>query len=171
MDNYIKRMSTASEATDWKYLEILKEELRRVKQSGNTLFVAGNGGSFAVAMHWGVDFPKFTRLKTHTLGMNPALFTALSNDIGYETAFAEELSQLAVPGDVFVALSCSGRSPNIVGALGVGKLCNIPIYMITGALAPVFTNITTIRVFSEDYGVLEDIFSAIGHWLSQELIK
>lgn len=169
MLTYLNDLTTAIKATSWVKLEGLSNELKRQRAEGRRVFVCGNGGSYAVATHWGVDLAKVGRLEIHTLGTNMAYLTAYANDVGYEVGLSTELSLRARPGDLVVALSCSGRSRNIVAVLGEAKKLQLAIYMITGSLAPVFDGVREIRIASNDYGILEDVFSAIGHWLTREL--
>ncbi len=90
---------------------------------GRTIYVIGNGGSAATASHFACDLQKWTlvagqpRLKAIALTDNFALFSAFANDDGYETVFESQLRTLLNPGDVVVAISGSGRSPNIVRAV------------------------------------------------------
>ena len=92
------------------------ELLQRAKESGNGVFVLGNGGSAAVASHVVTDFVNKVGLRASTLN-DPALLTCMTNDYGYEDAFARILSTLARKGDVLIAISSSGQSVNIHNAV------------------------------------------------------
>jgi D-sedoheptulose 7-phosphate isomerase len=87
------------------------------------VFLMGNGGSAATASHFSCDLTKSTRVqgcpdfRVISLGDNLSTFSAYSNDEGYENAFANQLSSLLEPGDVVVAFSASGNSPNILNAI------------------------------------------------------
>ena len=96
-------------------------------KSNGQVFVMGNGGSAATAMHMACDLTKNTaipghrRLRALSLNDNMALFSALSNDCQYENVFAEQIRTLADEGDVVIAISASGNSPNILNGVGVAK--------------------------------------------------
>ncbi len=87
------------------------------------VFVCGNGGSASIANHLQCDHVKGIRVGTdlHTrvtsLSSNVEILSAIANDIGYDAVFEYQLESMARPGDVLVAVSSSGRSPNIVRAL------------------------------------------------------
>ncbi len=88
-----------------------------------TVFACGNGGSASIANHLQCDHVKGVRngtdlnARVFSLSTNVELFSAIANDHGYDTVFEYQLQSLARPGDVLVAISSSGRSPNIVRAL------------------------------------------------------
>jgi D-sedoheptulose 7-phosphate isomerase len=86
--------------------------LENLRQRGGRLYLAGNGGSAGVASHAVTDFLNVGKLRASTLH-EPSLLTCMSNDYGYDVAFARILSTLAVPGDMLIAISSSGQSANI----------------------------------------------------------
>jgi D-sedoheptulose 7-phosphate isomerase len=92
-------------------------------QYGRTVYVLGNGGSATTATHFACDLQKWTiaagkpRLKAIALTDNTALFSAWANDNGYEHVFEAQLRTLLNPGDVVVAISGSGNSPNVLRAV------------------------------------------------------
>lgn len=108
--------------------------LKKARADRRLVFIFGNGGSAANASHITVDFIKGTdtpgqpRLKVICLNDNMPTVTAYGNDVSYEVIFAEPLAALAGPGDVAIAISGSGNSPNILramdtaGALGLTRI-------------------------------------------------
>jgi len=92
------------------------EELQRAKEARQGVFIVGNGGSAAVASHAVTDFVNKGGLRASTLH-DPALLTCMTNDYGYEDAFARTLSTLAREEDVLIAISSSGQSVNIHNAV------------------------------------------------------
>ncbi len=96
-------------------------------RDGRTVFICGNGGSAATASHMACDLakrpvvPGQPRLRVVALTDNVALMTALSNDTSYSEVFAEQLRPLARPGDVLIAISGSGNSPNVLNAVRVAQ--------------------------------------------------
>ena len=103
-------------------LHVMAAHLATAFRQGNRLFTAGNGGSAADATHIAAEFLSrchFDRapLPAIALPANPAALTALANDYGVETLFARQIQALGRPGDVLLALSTSGNSPNILRAI------------------------------------------------------
>ena len=94
---------------------------------GSTVFTLGNGGSAATASHFACDLAKGTitpgrpRFRVVALTDNTPLMTAWSNDVSYDDMFAEQLSGLMRRGDVVVAFSGSGNSPNILRAVELAR--------------------------------------------------
>ena len=140
-----------------------------VRECQGTLWIAGNGGSAAIAQHWACDLSKTAGRRVQALGCNSAILTAWANDDSYAYALTGELDSSARAGDRLICLSCSGRSPNILQLLGYAKQERITRYLITGADAPTQQDSATIMIPHTDYGIIEDCFSAIGHWLTKEL--
>ncbi len=102
----------------------------RAFEEGRTIFVFGNGGSAATASHLMCDLNKTTlgnsnhdsrRFKVLALTDNMPLLTAWANDAGYENVFSEPLKNFVQPGDVVLAISGSGNSPNVIQALQTAR--------------------------------------------------
>lgn len=90
--------------------------LKDLRQRGGYLYFVGNGGSAGVASHAVTDFVNVGKLRATTLHES-ALLTCMSNDYGYEAAFARIISTVASPKDVLIAISSSGQSRNIRNAV------------------------------------------------------
>ena len=103
------------------------EILARAREQGRQIFIMGNGGSAATASHFCCDLSKGTiqsgkpRFKVIGLADNMALFSALANDWGYERVFDGQLEALANAGDVAIAISGSGNSPNVLRAMHLAR--------------------------------------------------
>ncbi len=89
--------------------------LRDLRERRGNLYLIGNGGSAAVASHSMVDFVNVAGIRAATLD-EPSLLTCMTNDYGYAEAFARIVSIKAGPGDMLIAISSSGNSPNIRNA-------------------------------------------------------
>lgn len=149
----------------------LAQLIRDVRPRG-VLWLCGNGGSFATAQHWAVDLAKVCAIRAHVLGQNGAALTAWANDDSYADAFADELDRYARHSDIVIALSCSGTSANIAAVLALAARRNLPSVLLTGDVNDETAVAShTIRIPSKDYGVVEDCFAAIGHWLTKELAQ
>jgi D-sedoheptulose 7-phosphate isomerase len=142
-----------------------------------TIFTCGNGGSAAIANHFVCDHTKGVRTDTdilprvHSLVANIEINTAIANDISYDQVFAFQLQSYASAGDVLVAVSSSGNSPNIVAALSQAKAKGMATIAMTGfeggkacGLADV-----ALHVKAHNYGVVEDAHQSLMHALAQFL--
>ena len=87
--------------------------------AGGTVLWVGNGGSAALASHFAVDV--FNAGVRSTAFNDAALLTCMGNDCGYEQVFARPVALFAAPGDVLIAISSSGRSPNILAAVEAAR--------------------------------------------------
>lgn len=104
-------------------IETVIELLKRARDEERAIFVFGNGGSAATASHFVVDMVKGASLESEKRFRIMALtdqvptITAYANDIGYEVVFEQHLRNFARPGDVVLAISGSGNSPNVLRAV------------------------------------------------------
>ncbi len=110
--------------------------IQALRQGGKLLF-AGNGGSAADAQHMAGEFVsrfEFDRpgLAAVALTTDTSILTAIGNDYGYERVFARQVQALGRPGDVLVAYSTSGRSPNILRALEAARTQGLVTVGMTG---------------------------------------
>ncbi len=118
-------------------LEQLALDCLRALRVGGKIIFAGNGGSFADSQHLAAEFVsrlKFDRapLPSIALGTNSSSMSAIGNDYGYDQVFARELRALAGPDDVFVPITTSGNSPNILEAVAVAQELSIRSTGFTG---------------------------------------
>lgn len=150
-------------------LRFLVDEIRRSKLNGRTVFLAGNGGSYTTALHWALDLQKVCSIRTHSLGSNAGLLTALSNDTSYESALTGEYRRLSRDEDLLVLLSCSGKSPNLVELLRESERCGRTSILLTSLLCDHYLASHTIRIPSKAYGVIENVHLAILHAVIEEI--
>lgn len=105
---------------------------------GRRIFTCGNGGSASTASHFacdivkGASYGRESRFKIMCLSDNQATLTAYSNDVSYDVALMEPLKNFAEPGDVLVALSGSGNSPNVVHATEWARAAGLTTIGLTG---------------------------------------
>lgn len=99
-----------------------------IEQSGR-VYLIGNGGSYANATHMCNDLLA-CGVRAYTL--DPATLSAFANDYGYEVAFSRWLSVVGESGDLLVALSGSGKSPNILNAIAEAERIGMLVYRIFG---------------------------------------
>lgn len=125
--DYVGGIQQTLDKMPWAQVEQAVEVLHGARVAGQQVFVMGNGGSASTATHMACDLGKNTaipgqpRLRVLSLNDNMALFSALANDCSYENVFAEQLLNLANTGDVVVAISASGNSPNILKGIAVAR--------------------------------------------------
>lgn len=106
-------------------------------EQGGKVMIAGNGGSACDALHFaGECVGRFVNdrrpLPALALTADPGILTAIGNDYGFEEIFARQLRAHARPGDLFIAISTSGRSANVLRALDVAKELGIHALLLTG---------------------------------------
>jgi histidinol-phosphate phosphatase family protein len=155
-------------------LEACFEALIDASEEGRTVFLVGNGGSAATAAHMACDLAKGAAppgrrpLRTHALTDNVALLTAFANDADYSRAYANQLRIHAQAGDVLIAISCSGESPNIVAALEDGRSLGLKLIGFGGTSGGKMRNLCDVYVHvpSFDYGMIESIHLVFEHCLT-----
>jgi len=140
-----------------------------------SVFACGNGGSASIANHLQCDHVKGVRNGTQlttrvfSLSTNIELFSAVANDLGFDAVFEYQLQSLARSGDVLIAVSSSGRSPNIVRALEWANAHGMPTIALTGFSGGAAKELASVSVHvrSDNYGIIEDAHQACMHLLAQ----
>jgi D-sedoheptulose 7-phosphate isomerase len=124
---YLREFEQLLKQIDLDALERAVEHLRAARDAQGTVYVAGNGGSASTASHLANDLGKATKassrafMRVMCLSDNVSWLTALANDEGYTRVFSGQLENFAGPGDVFVAISASGNSGNLVKAVEMAR--------------------------------------------------
>ena len=141
-------------------------------KNGGKVLLAGNGGSAADAQHIAAELvSRFTfdrpALPAIALTTDTSILTAISNDYGYEALFSRQLEAHAKPEDVFIAISTSGNSPNIVRALNVADKLGIASIGLTGATGGQIADLCKlcINIPSTDVPRIQEGHITIGHIL------
>jgi len=174
-DGYAEEMSRAAKSIEPAMLERAAAILIEAYLRGARMFSCGNGGSASIANHMQCDHVKGIRTATdlspHVLSLstNVELLTAIANDTGYENVFVYQLQSQSEPGDVLLAVSSSGRSPNIVRALTWARdqgLRTIAVTGFDGGAARAVAEVS-VHVDCTNYGIVEDLHQAIMHALAQ----
>lgn len=162
-------------------IEVAAEQVRLAFEEGRRIFIAGNGGSAATASHMACDLAKTTlgkgahlpsrRIRAIALTDNVPLLSAWGNDVGYDCVFAEQLRNLAQPGDLLVVISASGNSPNIIQAVQAARELGLRTLALLGfeggAVRPMVDY--SIVVHSAHYGHIEDAHSMLSHLITDYL--
>jgi phosphoheptose isomerase len=173
--SYFDELAAATRSVDPELVGHAAIMLAEAYTSGSTVFACGNGGSAAVANHLQCDHTKGVRTGTDfiprvvSLSSNLDLITAIANDIGYADIFRYQLESLARPGDVLVAISSSGRSPNVVDALRWAQSHEMRTISLTGFDGGESAKVSqvSIHVDCSNYGVVEDTHQAVMHSMAQ----
>jgi len=152
----------------------ITEAILAAYRDSRTIYIIGNGGSASTATHFACDLQKWTvrpgrpRLKAVALTDNMALFSAWANDDGYEQVFAEQLRTLLNPGDLVIAISCSGRSPNVLNAIRYAASSGAVTVGMTGYSGGELVDLVDhcVVVRSERINQVEDVHMTICHLLA-----
>jgi phosphoheptose isomerase len=174
-DAYAEEMARAAKSVEPAMLERAAAILADAYLRGARVFSCGNGGSASIANHMQCDHVKGVGTATDlsprvlSLSANVELLTAIANDTGYENVFVHQLQSQSEPGDVLLAVSSSGRSPNIVRALTWAREQGLKTVAITGFDGGAARAVAEVCVHVEcaNYGIVEDLHQAIMHALAQ----
>jgi D-sedoheptulose 7-phosphate isomerase len=174
---YSRRLQDVLQRTSWEKVAWLADDLLNCWKSGRQVFLCGNGGSAANAMHiandflYGVSKADGSGLRVNALSANPAVITCLANDEGYDAIFALQLAVQANKSDVLIALSGSGNSANIVKALEQARKSGMRSYAILGYQGGKAKGLADVVIHFEveDMQLAEDLQLVVGHMLMQWL--
>jgi D-sedoheptulose 7-phosphate isomerase len=114
------------------------EWFEEAREQGRRIFVCGNGGSASTASHFACDMVKGAsynrpaRFRIMALTDSLPTLTAYSNDVSYEAVFVEQLKNFAEPGDLFMGISGSGNSPNVIRAMEYASSAGCRTIALTG---------------------------------------
>ena len=180
------------------YIVRLQEELDRIDQQqmrrwsdilfdawdqGQFVYVIGNGGSGTTATHICEDLGKSSlrecdlqdeskkRLKIMSLTDNLGWILAVGNDVGYEDIFVQQLMNYGQPGDVLLAISGSGNSPNILKAVDWANRHQLKTFGLTGFSGGKLKEMQQdgLHVDLQDMGMVESIHLALFHWVLNDV--
>lgn len=181
LKSYIKKLNDILDKIDPLILRSVVDQMTLAFSRGNTVYVAGNGGSAATASHMQADFSFFVRYFTKfrpkiiALTDNVPMITAVGNDTSFENIFVEQLRGQFVAGDVLIVISASGNSMNLVRAVEyVNDKGGMSISFI-GFLGGRLNDISKIPLYTPnetgDYGPIEDVHMILNHIIVNYLAK
>src|SRR5207244_13053855 len=161
----------------------LSDAVHDASRRRKMVFVIGNGGSGSNASHFCEDAGKCTlrradydndaqpRLRILSLTDNTPYITAWANDEGFERVFAEQLKNLASPGDLLIAVSGSGNSPNILRAVDWANRNGLKTFSCTGFSGGKLRTLAQqgLHVPLEAMGIVESIHLTAFHWIVDSL--
>src|SRR6267154_866414 len=173
ISDYVRAQKAAHDSIPVEVVAKLIGVLRTVLEEGRQVFVFGNGGSAANASHFATDLGKGAsdkigrRFRVICLNDNVSWMTALGNDTAYDQIFVRQLINYARPGDLVLALSVSGSSPNVVKAFEWAAANGLHTIALVGAKRGRMAEIArdVIVIDSTHYGRVEEAQMGICHML------
>ncbi len=166
-------------------VQALADSIYDCYQRRRTVFIIGNGGSGSNASHFCEDLGKGTlrredfdregkkRLRVLSLTDNTPYILALGNDEGFERVFVEQLKNLAEPGDLLVAISGSGNSPNVLKAVEWANGHGLATFGCTGYGGGKLCTLAqkNLHVPLDDMGLVESIHLTAFHWIVDDMFR
>jgi D-sedoheptulose 7-phosphate isomerase len=177
--NYITRQKAALDSIPADGVASLVGLLREAWREDRQVFVFGNGGSAANASHFVTDLGKGAsdklarRFRCMSINDNTAWMTALGNDYAYDQVFAKQLANFGRAGDIVLAMSVSGNSPNLVKAFEWANEHQLKTIALVGGKRGKLAEIAghVIVIDSEHYGRVEDVHMTICHLLAYAFME
>ena len=173
LSSYVEAQHRALDSIPLDAVERVVETIRKAWEDDKQIFAIGNGGNAANASHFATDLGKGAsdalgrRFRVSTLGDNVAWLTALGNDYCFDDVFLRPLQNYARPGDVLIASSVSGGSPNLVKAMEWARDQNLRTIAFVGAKRGALAEVAEQVVVVEDphYGRVEDVQMTLYHMI------
>jgi D-sedoheptulose 7-phosphate isomerase len=182
---FLERVGRELARVDPREVQALGDAVFAAYKRRRFVFVIGNGGSGSNASHFCEDAGKCTirredfdndakpRLRVLSLTDCTPYITAWANDEGYERVYAEQLKNLASPGDLLIAISGSGNSPNILRAVEWANRNDLTTFGLTGYSGGKLRTLAqqNLHVPLDDMGVVETVHLAAFHWVVGDLAR
>ncbi|MHC5540422.1 SIS domain-containing protein [Singulisphaera rosea] len=179
--DYLERVCREIRGLDLTQVENFSDLIEKAYHAGRFVFIIGNGGSGANASHLSEDLAKCTlrdfesqkRLRVLSLTDNTAGIMAWANDEGYDRIFVEQLKNLASPGDLLLAISGSGNSPNILKAVTWANANGLATLGITGFSGGQLKALAQhhFHVAIDDMGIVESVHQVVFHWIIDDIYR
>ena len=177
---YLDYLTSVLKTIDAREIGQFIETLLDARERGATIFFIGNGGSTATASHFANDIAIGTNsyekpFRAVSLTDSNAIITAVGNDFGYEEIFVRQLRVLGRAGDVVVAISASGNSPNLIRAFDYAKSIGIKTVAITafdgGKIKQMADEGVHVPTAPKEYGPAEDAHMVLDHLVGAYLMR
>ena len=176
---YLDQVAAVAREVDPAEVEALVAAIADAHRDGRFVFIIGNGGSGANASHLCEDLGKGTltdfenqkRIKVLSLTDNSAYILAWGNDTSYDRIFLEQLRNIAGPGDLLIAISGSGNSPNVLRAIEYANDHGLKTFGVTGFDGGKLRQISQqcFHVPCNDMGIVEAVHGIFFHYLVDAL--
>jgi len=179
--DYLDRLNSCFSGVILDQIETMAHDLRAAWVEGRQVYICGNGGSAANAMHMANDFhygigacgpgPKLPGLRVEALPANAGLITCLANDTGYANIYSHQIEVKGRPGDLLIVLSGSGNSANVVRALETSKRMGLRSYAILAFGGGKCRDLADLPIHFQidDMQIAEDTQLVVGHLCMQWL--
>ena len=179
ISDFLAEARAVLERVDPSDVEAAVSLLVGAQRRDGAVFAVGNGGSAATASHLASDLARNTQqnggppLRAFSLSDNVPQLTAWANDTCYEESFAAQLRAYARPGDVLVAVSASGNSPNILAAAKEARNMGLAVIALTGSGGGRLKGLAdaTLVIDSYEYGQVEGAHLVLVHLLSKIVVR
>ncbi len=177
---YLDYLTSVLKTIDAREIGQFIETLLDARERGATIFFIGNGGSAATASHFANDIAIGTNsyekpFRAVSLTDSNAIITAVGNDFGFEEIFVRQLRVLGRAGDVVVAISASGNSPNLIRAFDYAKSIGIKTVAITafdgGKIKQMADEGVHVPTAPKEYGPAEDAHMVLDHLVGAYLMR
>src|SRR4051794_39135006 len=172
-EDYRKQLFDTISALDLRKVDEAIDWLKDARANNRHIFICGNGGSASTASHFacdivkGASYNRQSRFRIMALTDSLPTLTAYSNDVGYDCVFVEQLKNFAQPGDVLMAISGSGNSPNVLRAIeyanGIGCKTIALSGRDGGKLGPMAQ--LNIQALNPHMGRIEDVHMIVMHMI------
>lgn len=174
VNGYIDGLNACLDEVRQQNLEEIADIIFEAYKQGQRVFIMGNGGSASTASHFVCDLSLQTsidgkpRVRVMGLTDNMAVITARANDIHYDSIFKEQLISNVDKGDVVIAISASGNSPNVINAVEYARDEGATTIGFTGFGGGKLKELAdkNIVLSSRNYGQVEDIHLCLAHMVS-----
>jgi len=183
IDPYIARLKTEIDRISRDELRHWADLIYAAWQQGKFVFIFGNGGSGTTASHMAEDLGKSTlrssdlkdeskkRLKVLSLTDNAGWIMAVGNDVAYDQIFVQQLMNYGSAGDVVIAISGSGNSPNVLSAVDWANRHGLVTFGLTGYSGGKLRSMAKhgLHVALDDMGMVESIHLCLFHWVLNDV--
>jgi D-sedoheptulose 7-phosphate isomerase len=181
LDDYLSRLTGILEKIDASELKKVIDTFVEAFKNKKTIYLIGNGGSAATASHMQADFSFFVRYFSKfrpniiALTDNVPIITAVGNDTSFDDIFVEQMRGRFTDGDVLIAISASGNSPNLVKAVEFANSLGGNTIAFTGFSGGKLKDLAKVPLYtsnaSGDYGPIEDVHMILNHVIVNYLSK
>jgi len=167
---YISKFMVSLSRIDFDQVQKAIEILRDAQNNLKNVWLVGNGGSASTSDHFANDLYKMCNIRAISVPSLVPVFLAYGNDTGWRNMFAGSFGKLYQPGDVLIAISCSGNSDNVVACV---EMVENPVILLTGnnpksKLAQMNPS-AVVYVESDDITIQESVHSTICHAIARIL--
>ena len=180
---YLQRLEEELQRIDQGAMQRWSDHLYRAWENESCVFIFGNGGSATTASHFAEDLGKSTlkpedlkdeskkRLKVLSLTDNVGWLLAVGNDVGYDQIFTQQLMNYGSKGDLVIAISGSGNSPNVLTAVDWANRHGLTTFGLTGYNGGKLKAMQQdgLHVALDDMGMVESIHLCLFHWVLNDV--